>query len=116
MPEGAELAPEDATLVTLARSARVRTRATEAAAVRDTMGRTYTAVSVALPSLALTACQAVAAAVVASAGADLETAVVVSEAREVDDADLAVLSDLGGSVVVLLVRPDGTVAARLRLA
>ena len=37
MPEGDELAPEDATLVTLARSARVRTRASEAAAVRDTM-------------------------------------------------------------------------------
>lgn len=115
MPEGADIEPEDATLVTLARSARVRTNATEAVAVRDTTGRTFTAVSVTLPSLALTACQAVAAAVVVSAGGALETAVILSEAPEVDDADLAVLSDLG-AVVVVLVRPDGTVAARSRLA
>ncbi|MDT4974504.1 MAG: hypothetical protein QOG98_262, partial [Pseudonocardiales bacterium] len=49
------LDPEDAKLVTLARSARARTGATQGAAVRDGDGRTYVATSVALPSLALSA-------------------------------------------------------------
>ena len=46
-----DLQPEDAKLVTLARSARGRTGAAEGAAVRDTDGRTYVAGGVALPSL-----------------------------------------------------------------
>ena len=41
--------PEDEKLVTLARSARARTGAAEAAAVRDDIGRTYVAATVALP-------------------------------------------------------------------
>src|SRR5919107_5404252 len=52
MSGAAELDPEDAKIVTLARSARARTGAAEGAAVRDTDGRTYVAASVALPSLA----------------------------------------------------------------
>ena len=42
----ADLHPEDAKLVTLARSARGRTGAAEGAAVRDTDGRTYVAAGV----------------------------------------------------------------------
>src|SRR3954467_13334764 len=53
-----DLDPEDAKLVTLARSARGRTGAPEGAAVRDTDGRTYLAASVDLPSLKLSALQA----------------------------------------------------------
>ena len=41
-----ELEPEDAKIVTLARSALARTGAPEGAAVRDTDGRTYTGVTV----------------------------------------------------------------------
>src|SRR3712207_7458900 len=44
-----DLQPEDAKLVTLARSARGRTGAPEGAAVRDTDGRTYLAATVSLP-------------------------------------------------------------------
>ena len=61
--------PEDAKIVTLARSARARTGAAEGAAVRDPDGRTYAAGTVALPSLALTALQAAVAAAVVQRGA-----------------------------------------------
>ncbi|MCW2582706.1 MAG: hypothetical protein JWQ53_1496, partial [Klenkia sp.] len=60
------LQPEDAKLVTLARSARGRTGAPEGAAVRDTDGRTYLAATVSLPSLQLSALQAAVAAAVSS--------------------------------------------------
>jgi hypothetical protein len=46
-PDPTALDPEDAKLVTLARSARGRTGAPEGAAVRDTDGRTYLAATVA---------------------------------------------------------------------
>ena len=52
MSDQGDLDPEDAKIVTLARSARARTGAAEGAAVRDTDGRTYAAATVALPSLA----------------------------------------------------------------
>jgi hypothetical protein len=42
-PADASPDPEDAKLAALARSARVRTKAAQAAAVRDTDGRTYVA-------------------------------------------------------------------------
>jgi hypothetical protein len=77
---------EDAKLVTLARSARARTGAAGAAAVRDTDGRTYVATAVALPSLRLSALQ-VAVAMAASSGAlGLEAAVVVGEGSDPDGA------------------------------
>ena len=47
----ADLGPEDAKLVTLARATRARARATEGAAVRDLDGRTYAAASVRLEHL-----------------------------------------------------------------
>jgi hypothetical protein len=114
--EGADLDAEDAKLVTLARSARARAGALEAVAVRDAIGRTYSAVAVALPSLTLSACQSVAAAVVSSGADEVEAAVVVGDRDRVDDGDLAVLSDLGPRALVLLVRPDGSVVTRSRLA
>ena len=69
MPETADLDPENAKIVTLARSAQTRTGADEGAAVRDTEGRTYTGCTVSLPSLALTALQVAVAAAVASGAA-----------------------------------------------
>ncbi|HVT65494.1 MAG TPA: cytidine deaminase [Mycobacteriales bacterium] len=87
---------EDEKLVTLARSARARLGAAEGAAVRDDIGRTYVAASVALPALTLTALEA-AVAVAASSGATrLEAAVVVTSSGDVDR---AVLSGLGEPVV-----------------
>src|SRR6266498_3456474 len=75
----ADLDPEDAKLITLARSARARTGAPEGAA-----GRTYVATTVDLPSLQLTALQGAVAAAVSSGVRTLEAAVVVTDLLEVD--------------------------------
>lgn len=107
----AELDPEDAKIVTLARSTRARNRAVEGAAVRDATGRTYAAATVELPSLKLSALE-VAVAMAVSSGADrLEAAAVVSEVTELSDAAVAAALDLKVGVV-LLAAPDGTVVAR----
>ena len=86
---------EDQKLVTLARATRARTGAAEGAAVRDDMGRTYAAATVALQSLSLSALQAAVAAAVASGAQQLEAAAVVTDADRVADDDLRVLDELG---------------------
>lgn len=107
--------PEDTKLVTLARSARARTRADEGACVRDQDGRTYAGATVALPSLRLSAVQVAVAMAVTSGARGLEAVVVVGEARGVDDADLDVVRDLTGSgVPVHLATPDGALVASAR--
>ncbi len=103
-----DLHPEDAKLVTLARSARGRTGAPEGAAVRDTDGRTYLAATVALPSLQLSALQAAVAAAVSSGVTALEAAAVVSDAVSVEEAGLAAVRDLTPSAPVHLAAPDGS--------
>jgi hypothetical protein len=105
----ADLDPEDAKLVILARSARGRTGAAEGAAVRDTDGRTYLAATVSLPSLQLTALQAAVAAAVSSGVDGLEAAAVVSTADSVEAAGLAAVHDLTAGAPVLLAGPDGVV-------
>jgi hypothetical protein len=101
--------PEDAKLVTLARSSRARTRAAEGACVRDQDGRTYAGATVALPSLGLSAVQVAVAMAVTSGARRLEAVVVLGTATAVDDADLAVVRDLCGTgVPVHLAAPDGT--------
>jgi cytidine deaminase len=102
-----DLDPEDAKLITLARSARARTGAAEGAAVRDLDGRTYVAATVALPSLSLTALQAAVAAAVSSGAAGLEAAVVVSESTSVDAGSRAAVADLGADAPVVLADPSG---------
>ncbi|CCH28820.1 cytidine deaminase [Actinosynnema sp. NPDC047251] len=101
-----DLDPEDAKIITLARSARARTGAAEGAAVRDTDGRTYAATTVALPSLRLTALQAAVAAAVSSGAEGLEAAAVVTAAEAVDADSVAAARDLTAGVPVL--RADGT--------
>ena len=110
----AELDPEDAKIVTLARSARARTGAAEGAAVRDTDGRTYAACTVALPSLRLTALQAAVAAAVASGAPGLEAAAVVTEAGKIDDESRAAVRDLTEAAYVLVADPSGAVVDTLR--
>ncbi|WP_086825703.1 hypothetical protein [Allokutzneria sp. NRRL B-24872] len=109
MAEQRELDPEDAKIVTLARSARARTGAAEGAAVRDTDGRTYSACTVALPSLRLTAIQAAVAAAVASGAEGLEAAAVVTGADAVDADSLAAVRDLTREATVLRADASGTV-------
>jgi cytidine deaminase len=106
--------PEDNKILTLARSARARTRAAEGASVRDTDGRTYAAASVDLPSLKLTAVQVAVAMAASSGSSGLEAVAVLSEGAGVGEDDLGVLRDFAGSgVTVLLGTPDGTVHEQL---
>lgn len=107
MPASRELPAEDAKLVTLARAARARSQAVEGAAVRDDIGRTYAAATVALPSLRLSALQAAVAAAISSGADRLDAAVVVSAADELSAEDLAVLADLAVPTVIGAA-PDGT--------
>jgi hypothetical protein len=107
-----ELDPEDAKLVTLARSARGRTGAPEGAAVRDTAGRTYLAAGVSLPSLKLSALQAAVAAAVSSGVTGLEAAAIVSDADAIEQDGLAAVHDLTPSAPVILAGPDGVVRTR----
>jgi hypothetical protein len=107
--EGLELDPEDSKIITLARATRARVAAPEGAAVRDETGRTYAAAAVALPSLQLSALRLAVAMAVSSGATGLEAAAVVSEAERLDPGDLAVLRDLGKSITVFHVSPDGAV-------
>jgi hypothetical protein len=109
-PDRDELDPEDAKLITLARSARARSGAAQAAAVRDIDGRTYVASAVALPSLALSALQVAVAMAVSSGAPGLEAAVILG-ADPTDDAGTAAVRDLAPKAVVLKARADGTVVA-----
>ena len=105
--------PEDAKIVTLARSARARTRAAEGACVRDTDGRTYAGATVALPSLSISAI-GVAVAMAASSGAAGLEAVAVLGGEKVTEDDLAVVREFAGEgVPVFLAAADGTVAERV---
>lgn len=108
------LPPEDAKLVTLARSTRARTGAAQGAAVRDLDGRTYAAASVALPSLALGALEVCVAMAVSSGSTGLEACVLLAEdaAGEADGALAAVVDFGGADVPVLLGDVRGTITGR----
>lgn len=120
---GEPLSSEDRKLVTLARATRARIGAAQGAAVRDSDGRTYAAATVALPSLELSAVQAVVAMAVASGSVALDACVVLGatdaspdtstgDASVLSSADDAVLSDLAGAEGVLVHTGDvrGTIA------
>lgn len=109
MSDGAELDPEDAKLVTLARAARVRNNAAEGAAVRDDTGRTYVATTVTLSALSLSALQAAVVVAVASGAGCLEAAAIVSSEAVVHGDDLAVVAEIGHGASVVFADPDGLV-------
>ncbi|SNQ46906.1 Cytidine deaminase [Frankia canadensis] len=116
---GLELAAEDAKLLVLARSARLRAyvpdgRRAEGAALRDTDGRTYAAATVGLPraELAISALRAAVAAAVSSGARRFEAAAVVTEGDGIDADDLATLAEFGTGIPVLLAGTDGTARAR----
>jgi cytidine deaminase len=103
---------EDAKLVTLARASRARSGAFEGAAVRDETGRTYTAATVSLPSLSLSALRTAVAMAVSSGAATLAAAAVVREddGHPLPEADVAAVRDLGGPwTPVFLASPGGAV-------
>jgi len=103
-----DLQAEDAKLVTLAKSARARTRAAQGAAVRDTDGRTYVASSVELTALSLTALQVAVAMAVSSGALGLEAAVVLGE-NSADEVGVAAVREVAPSAAVYHVAPDGSV-------
>ncbi|WP_116710294.1 cytidine deaminase [Actinomycetospora cinnamomea] len=110
------LDPEDAKIVTLARSARARTGAAQGAAVRDTDGRTYAACTVALPSLSLTALQAAVTAAMAAGAPGLEAAAVVGVTdldAGFDDPGLAAVADVTADAAVLVAGPDADAVHRV---
>src|ERR1700761_7766367 len=107
------LGPEDEKIINVAPSARARVGSAEGAAVRDETGRTYTAASVALPSLRLSALRLAVAMAVSSGAEKLEAAALVSEA-ELDPGDLAVVRDLGPDATVFHAGPDGPLRETLR--
>jgi predicted RNA-binding Zn ribbon-like protein len=106
----ADIDPEDAKLITLARGSRARIGALEGAAVRDQDGRTYSAATIAVGDLRLSALE-VAVAMAASSGVQgLEAAVVVTAADVLADPEVQVVRVLGGdSVHVLRAGLDGSV-------
>ncbi|MGI9092638.1 MAG: cytidine deaminase [Mycobacteriales bacterium] len=107
-----DLGPEDAKLVTLARASRARAGAAEGAAVRDSDGRTYTAATVSLPSLSLSALQAAVVLAASSGVTRLAAAAIVGEQPTVDAAGAAALSDLGSDATLIRARPDGSLSRR----
>ena len=108
--ESADLTPEDAKLVTLARATRARARRREGAAVRDLDGRTYAAASIALPHLSLSALEVCVAMAISSGSAGLEAAVVLTDG-DLPDVDAA--GDFaGGDVPVLVGDPAGRIHTR----
>lgn len=67
--------PEDTKLVTLATNTLARSGAVQAAALRDTTGRTYVAINVVSPSLSLDAFEAVLTVALASGITGIESVV-----------------------------------------
>jgi hypothetical protein len=96
----ADLSAEDAKLVTLARAARARTRATEGAAVRDSDGRTYAACTVQLDTVLLSALQLAVAMAVSSGVKGIEAAALVTETETVD---VEVVRYFGGAALPVVV-------------
>ncbi|MDP9102268.1 MAG: cytidine deaminase [Actinomycetota bacterium] len=114
------LDPEDAKLVTLARTAYLRAYAphrgaAQGAAVRDTDGRTYAAATVenADPALSTSALRGAVSAAASSGVRTFEAAVVLGEVA-LDPADLAVLREFGAGIPVLAAALDGQVRETVR--
>ena len=114
------LGAEDAKLVLLARSARLRAYTphggvAEGAAVRDTDGRTYAAATVdnARPELATSALRAAVVAAAASGARRFEAAAIVTERDSIHPDDVAVLTEFGTGAPVFLAGPDGVARDRV---
>jgi hypothetical protein len=113
----AALDPEDEKLVTLARATRARSGAAEGAAVRDGTGRTYTAGTVALASLQLSALRTAVAMAASSGASTLEAAAVVREddGHPLAEVDVAAVRDLGGPwTPVFVASPAGVVLSTVQ--
>lgn len=104
------LAADDAKLVTLARSTRARTQATQGAAVRDLDGRTYAGAAVHLASLELSALEVCVAMAVSSGAKGLEAAVVLVADPSAEVKVEAVGALAGADIPVYVGDARGTIA------
>jgi hypothetical protein len=95
--------PEDLKLVTLATNTLARSGAAQAAALRDTTGRTYVAINVQSPSLHLDAFEAVLTVALASGITGIESVVATGTAP----ANVKAIKDFAPSATVFYIAPDG---------
>ena len=98
--------PEDQKLATLATSTLTRSGAKQAAALRDTTGRTYVAINVASPDLNLDAVEAVFVVALASQISGIEGVVYAGTA----DAKLSVIKQHSPQAVLFHIDANGSVA------
>jgi hypothetical protein len=115
--DAAQLDAEDEKLVTLARATRARSGSAEGAAVRDGTGRTYTAATVSLPSLQLSALRTAVAMAASSGASTLEAAALVREddGHPPAEADVAAVRDLAGPwTPVFVASPAGVVVSTVQ--
>jgi hypothetical protein len=95
--------PEDTKLVTLATNTLARSGAREAAALRDTTGRTYVAVNVVSPSLNLDAFEAVLTVALASGITGIESVV----ATGAQPRNVKAIKDFAPTATVFYISADG---------
>lgn len=95
--------PEDTKLVTLATNTLARSGASQAAALRDTTGRTYVAINVASPSLNLDAFEAVLTVALASGISGIESVV----ATGVQPNNVKAIKDFAPTATVFYISADG---------
>ena len=96
---------EDQKLATLATSTLARTGAKQAAALRDTTGRTYVAVNISAPTLTLDAVQAVFAVAAASQIAGIEGVVIAGD----KNAATSVITDNSPQATIFHIDANGSV-------
>jgi hypothetical protein len=98
--------PEDLKLATLATSTLKRTGAKQAAALRDSTGRTYVAISISSPSLTLDALEAVFTVALASQISGIEGVVLAGE----KSAKTGVIREHSSAAAIFHVDSDGAVS------
>ena len=96
---------EDQKLATLATSTLARTGAKQAAALRDTTGRTYVASNISAPTLTLDAVQAVFAVAAASQIAGIEGVVIAGD----KNAATSVITDNSPQATIFHIDANGSV-------
>ena len=95
--------PEDTKLVTLATNTLARSGSQQAAALRDTTGRTYVAINVSSPSLSLDAFEAVLTVALASGITGIESVVATGD----QPANVKAIKDFAPTATVFYIDSSG---------
>lgn len=97
--------PEDTKLVTLATNTLVRSGAAQAAALRDSTGRTYVAINVASPALSLDAFEAVLTVALASGITGIESVVATGD----QPANIAAIKGFAPTATIFYINSTGVI-------